>query len=139
MALILFSCTGGGGGGGGVYSASQTTLLDMKRLIKPNFQFFVLLCALCFQRQPFRFLYFYVLQHQMFNMIEKHPQAGYWGKENFGDRMVDMLRDCENVLRKGKLPNHFKKYENILDRKDSDLLNQLADHFQRQREYLENM
>ena len=71
----------------------------------------------------------------MFNMIEKHPQAGYWGKENFGDRMVDMLR----VLRKGKLPNHFKKCENILDRKDSNLLNQLADHFQRQREYLENV
>ena len=48
---------GGGGGVGEGYSASQTTLLDMKRLIKPIFHFFfVLLCALCFQRQPFRFL-----------------------------------------------------------------------------------
>ena len=72
-------------------------------------------------------------------MIGKRRKSGYWDKVNFGDRVVDMLKDCENVLRSGKLPNHFKKCDNILEGKDRGVLNQLADYFQQQRVTLENM
>ena len=41
---------------GGLYAALQTTLLHMKRLYKTETPTFFLLRALCFQRQPFRFL-----------------------------------------------------------------------------------
>ena len=45
----------GGGVGWGVYATSQTSLLHMKRFNKTECPGFVLLCILCFQRQPFRF------------------------------------------------------------------------------------
>ena len=41
------------------YSASQTTLLFMKRLNKTESPIFGLLCVLCFQMQPFRFAFYF--------------------------------------------------------------------------------
>ena len=41
------------GGGRGAYSASQTTMLHMKRLNQTESPIFVILCVLCFQRQYF--------------------------------------------------------------------------------------
>ena len=44
---------GGGRGGGGGVSASQTTVLHMKRLDQTESPIFVILYVLCFQRQSF--------------------------------------------------------------------------------------
>ena len=72
-------------------------------------------------------------------MIEAHPEPGYWKMENFGERVVDMLRDCESKLRDGKLPNYFKPEENVLEGKDRILMNDLADFFCSKRRELEDM
>ena len=40
----------------GVYAALRTTLLHMKRIVKTESPIFILLCFLCFQNKPFRFL-----------------------------------------------------------------------------------
>ena len=42
-----------------MYTASQTTVLYMKRLNKTESPIFVLACVLCFQRQPLIFFLFY--------------------------------------------------------------------------------
>ena len=47
----------GWGGGGGAYAASQTTVLPTKRHSQTESQIFVILCALCFQRQSFFYFY----------------------------------------------------------------------------------
>ena len=49
---------GAGGGGRGAYAAPQFTLLHTKRLNKTESAMFVLLCVFCFQRRPFRFLFY---------------------------------------------------------------------------------
>ena len=46
-----------GGGGWGEYAVSQTSLLYMKRLIKVSLRF-LFFCVLCFQKQPFRCLFY---------------------------------------------------------------------------------
>ena len=40
------------------YAASQTKVVYMKRFNKTEFPIFILLCVLCFQSQPFRFLFY---------------------------------------------------------------------------------
>ena len=72
-------------------------------------------------------------------MIEAHPEPGYWDNNNFGARVVDMLRDCENKLRAGALPNHFVPHQNVLDGKDRGVLTELADFFKEKRIGLENL
>ena len=62
-------------------------------------------------------------------MMERYPDAEYWEKKNFGDRVVDMLEDCENILTRGMLPNYFKPTENILEGKDRRVLHDLANYF----------
>ena len=70
-------------------------------------------------------------------MVEAHPDPAYWNKENFGERVVDMLRDCEYRLRVRMLQNHFVPTQNVLPGKDRDLLNRLADFFEETRTRLQ--
>ena len=49
--MCVYVCVGGGGGEAS--TASQTTVLHMKRLSQTESPIFVILCVLCFQRQPF--------------------------------------------------------------------------------------
>lgn len=81
----------------------------------------------------------HIFKQQLLNMIEAHPEPGYWDNENFGVRVVDMLRDCENKLREGRLPNHFVSHQNVLEGKDRRMLNTLADFFKEKRTTLENL
>ena len=60
---------GGGGKGGGAYAALKTAKLYMKRLNKTESPIFVLLCVLCIQRQPFRFVILHNLQHFSYGEI----------------------------------------------------------------------
>ena len=72
-------------------------------------------------------------------MVEAHPDPDYWNKKNFGERVVDMLRDCEDKLRAGILPNHFVPTQNVLEGKNRGLLNRLADFFRERRLDLEQL
>ena len=76
------------------------------------------------------------LQHQLFNMNEKNPSSDYWHQRNFGERVVDMMKDAERVLRSGKLPNYFNTGDNLLAGKDRTVLNRLADYIRTEREKL---
>ena len=45
--------------GGVLYSASQSTYLYMKKFNKTESPIFIILCVLCFQKQPFRVFFFF--------------------------------------------------------------------------------
>ena len=47
-----------------------------------------------------------------------------------------MLKDCEDVLRSGKLPNYFNTGDNILVGKDKAVLGKLADFLRDKRDFL---
>ena len=73
-------------------------------------------------------------------MNEKHHgEEGYWDQQNFGECVVDMLKNCEDYLRSAQLPDYFVNSKNILEGKDPSLLRQLADHFHRERAKLMNL
>ena len=69
-------------------------------------------------------------------MNEKRPSSDYWHQRNLGERIPDMMRDTERVLRSGKLPNYFNTGENILAGKDRTVLSGLADYLKVEREKL---
>lgn len=78
----------------------------------------------------------HILKHQLFNMNEKHPSNDYWHENNFGERLPDMMKDLEQVLRSGKLSNHFNPSENVLAGKNPKVLNSLANYIKMKREEL---
>ena len=53
-----------------MYAVSQTTVLYIKRLYNTESSIFLLVCVLCFQRQPIRYL-FYLLTFCMICKIDK--------------------------------------------------------------------
>lgn len=78
----------------------------------------------------------HILKHQLFNMNEKLPSSDHWHQRNLGERIPDMMRDTERVLRSGKLPSYFNTGENILAGKDRAVLKGLADYLRTEREKL---
>ena len=72
----------------------------------------------------------------MFNFVEKNPSSEYWEKGNFGECVLDIMKDCEDVLRSGKLPNSFNTGDNILVGKDKAVLGKLADFLRDKRDFL---
>ena len=69
-------------------------------------------------------------------MNEKHSSSDYWHQKNFGERVPDMMKGLERVLRTGKLPNYFSTGENILAGKDRNVLNGFAKYLKAEREKL---
>lgn len=82
----------------------------------------------------------YIFKHQLLWMNEEnYGKENYWDQENFGERVLDMLEDCEGYLRNGQLPDYFVTSKNILEGKDIYLLMQLADYFKSERDELLNL
>ena len=82
-------CVGGGGEGGGgggrvgvVCSLSNYIAVD---IIKPSFRFSVLLCVLCFQRQPFRFIFYFTTAGVLCHMaaVKRHAILHHSADYNF--------------------------------------------------------
>lgn len=59
------------------------------------------------------------------NEDPKFQQTGYWRKENIGQCYLDMLEDLANCLELRYIRNYFNEKENILDGKNSYVLDAL--------------
>ncbi|XP_057298076.1 cyclic GMP-AMP synthase-like [Hydractinia symbiolongicarpus] len=76
-----------------------------------------------------------IFKHQLFWLNEEKQLD--WSQENLADRYLDMLDDLAVRLRSGVLYNYFFDYQNILEDKDQQILNQVANHAEARRQELE--
>ncbi|XP_057298071.1 uncharacterized protein LOC130629003 isoform X2 [Hydractinia symbiolongicarpus] len=75
-----------------------------------------------------------IFKHQLFWMNEEKQLD--WSQSKIASRYLDMLEDLSERLRSGVLYNYFKDYENLLQDKDQQVLNQVANHAEARRQEL---
>ncbi|XP_057297454.1 cyclic GMP-AMP synthase-like [Hydractinia symbiolongicarpus] len=79
-----------------------------------------------------------IFKHQLFWFNEDNPKLD-WSPTKTAERYLDMLEDLGKRLRSGILYNYFKDYENILQDRDLQVLNQLANLVDARRQELAMM
>lgn len=75
-----------------------------------------------------------IFEHQLFWMNEEKQLD--WSQSKMADRYLDLLEDLSGRLRSGILFNYFMDYENILQDKDQQMLNRVANHAEARRQEL---
>ncbi|XP_057297457.1 cyclic GMP-AMP synthase-like [Hydractinia symbiolongicarpus] len=79
-----------------------------------------------------------IFKHQLFWFNEGNTTLD-WSHTKTAERYLDMLEDLGKRLRSGILYNYFKDYENILQDRDMQVLNQLANLVDARRQELAMM